>query len=201
MSQLPKTMKSLVLRSRSEPPTIEVVPVPQVTVGSAVVRVLSACVVSYTRDVCDGTRPYPMVLPLVPGTSAIGRVAAVAADATKLKPGDLVFIDAVIRSRDEPTDAFLPGVHSGGSEGSRKLMRDTWRDWTYAEYCRAPLENLTVLNEQRLTKELGYSLSELARIAGLLVPYGGLKDINLQPGQTVIVAPATGPVSQHYSDP
>lgn len=72
-------------------------------------------------------------------------------------------------------------------------MKDVWRDWTYAEYCRAPLESLTRLDEKRLMQDLGYSLGQLTYSASLLVPYGGLRDINLQAGETVIIAPATGP--------
>ena len=39
---------------------------------------------------------------------------------------------------------------------------------------------------------LGLRLEDLAFTSTLVVPYGGLKDIELQPGQTIIVAPATG---------
>lgn len=61
-----------------------------------------------------------------------------------------------------------------------------------------PLENLPLLNETRLTASLasgglGHSIADLASVPSMLVPYGGLKDIELQPGQTVIIAPATGP--------
>lgn len=74
-------------------------------------------------------------------------------------------------------------------------MERVWRDWTWAEYCRAPLENLTWLDEQRLTSRdfLGFNLSKLTYASTLLVPYGGLRDINLQAGETVIISPATGP--------
>jgi hypothetical protein len=53
------------------------------------------------------------------------------------------------------------------------------------------------LDEKRLLGRvedggLGYDLESLQYIATLLVPYGGLRDINLQAGETVIVAPATG---------
>jgi threonine dehydrogenase-like Zn-dependent dehydrogenase len=44
-----------------------------------------------------------------------------------------------------------------------------------------------------LVDDLGYSLGQLTYAAILLVPYGGLRDINLQAGETVICAPATGP--------
>lgn len=135
-------------------------------------------------------------MPLIPGFSAIGRVAAVGADATKLKPGDLVYMDCTTRSRDNPSDVFLAGVVDGYTAGSKRLMKDVWRDWTYAEYCRAPLENLAILDERRLLGSdggLGYAIEDLSFISTLLVPYGGLRDIELQAGQTIIVAPATGP--------
>ncbi|KAK5175363.1 uncharacterized protein LTR77_000502 [Saxophila tyrrhenica] len=194
---LPEKMKALVLRSTHEPPSVETIPTPQPTVGSAIVRVLVANTISYMRDIYNGKRRYPFPTPLVTGTSFIGRVAAVGPDATKIKPGDLVVVDIMIRSRDEPTDAFLAGVIQGFTEGSAKLMRDVYRDWSYAEYCRAPLENLTLLNERRLTGAkqdggLGYSLSQLAVSSAHMVPYGGLRDIGLQAGQTVVIAPATG---------
>lgn len=185
-------MKAVVVRSTDQPPAVEEVPVPQPFHGSGIVQVLAANVISYIRDIYNGKRNYPFPTPLIAGTSAIGRVVAVGPDAVKLKPGDLVFIDCTIWARDSD-DIFLAAISQGFGEGSTKLMRDVWRDWTYAEYCRTPLESLTVLEEERLTKDLGYNLGQLMYCSTLLVPYGGLRDINLQAGETVIVAPATGP--------
>ncbi|KAK0762016.1 hypothetical protein N5P37_004816 [Trichoderma harzianum] len=54
-----------------------------------------------------------------------------------------------------------------------------------------PAENIHVLNEYILTKELGYSFEDLGYISTLAVPFSGLSDISLRPGETVIVAPAT----------
>ncbi|KAK3684500.1 hypothetical protein LTR37_020212 [Vermiconidia calcicola] len=197
-NELPDKMKALVLRSTSEPPAIETVPTPQPTLGSAVVRVLAASTISYMHDIYNGKRNYPFPMPIIPGTSAVGRVVAIGPDATKLKPGDLVFVDCTIRSRDDPADVFLAAIHEGFTPGSAKLMKDVIRDWTYAEYCRVPLESLTVLDEKRLTGSqtdggLGLSIEQLGFVARMLVPYGGLRDIELRAGQTVIVAPATGP--------
>ena len=195
--ELPEMMKALVLKPAASEPTLEIVPTPNPALGSAVVRVLSASVLYYLRDMYLGKRPNSLPKPLVIGTSAIARVVAPAPDATKLRVGDLAFVDIVLRSRDDGTNVFLAGIHEGFSAGSRKLMADAYRDWTYAEYCLAPLENLTLLDERRLLGEpaqggLGYRLEDLNFLTTRLVPYGGLKDIELQPGQTVIVAPATG---------
>ncbi len=46
-NDLPETMKALVLESTDKPPTIETVPIPQPTLGSAIVRVLAANTISY----------------------------------------------------------------------------------------------------------------------------------------------------------
>ena len=195
--ELPPTMKALILKANSSEPSIEIVPTPRPAVGGAVVRILSATVLYCLRDVFVGKRSSYFPRPLVIETFAIARVVAPGPDATMFKLGDLVFIDIVLRSRDIGTDVMLAGIHEGFTAGSRKLMTDGYRDWTYAEYCLALLENLSLLDEQRLLGGVdqvgpGYKLEELNFITTLLVPYGGLKDIELQPGQTVIIAPATG---------
>ncbi|MCJ1484300.1 hypothetical protein MMC06_004468 [Schaereria dolodes] len=195
--ELPKTHRAIVVTSTEEPPTVRSVPTPQPSPGSAVVQILVASVLPYARDVYNGTRKYPFPRPLVIGSSAIGRVAAVGPDATILTPGQLVLFDSFIRGRDDPTVAFLSGVHEGFTEGSRKLMHGEWKDSTYAEYAKVPLENCQILNEKRLLGSvqdggLGYCIEDLLYISTLLVPYGGLHDIDVKSGETVIVTPATG---------
>ena len=126
-NQLPETMRAVVVHSTSQPPTVEQVQVPQPFHGSAVVRVLSASVISYIRDIYNGKRKYPFPTPMIAGASAIGRIAAVGLDAVKLKAGDLVFVECTIRARDSD-DMILGGISQGFGEGSAKLMRDVWRD-------------------------------------------------------------------------
>lgn len=148
-------------------------------------------------EVYSGKRAYPFPTPFVPGTSAIGRVAAVGPDATHLEPGKLVYVDCFIRGRDDTSARMLMGLSEGFGEGTKRLMRGEWRDGTLAEYVKVPLENCFVLDEARLTRGLGeggmgYDLERITYISTLLVPYGGFKDVGLQAGETVIVAPATG---------
>lgn len=76
-------------------------------------------------------------------------------------------------------------------------MAGEWRDSTYAEYTKVPLENCFPLDEKRLLGEIadggfGYKIEDVAYIPRPIVPYGGLVDIRLQPGETIIIAPATG---------
>ncbi|MCJ1241214.1 hypothetical protein MMC14_009218 [Varicellaria rhodocarpa] len=195
--ELPKTHRALILTSRSEPLKVTTLSTPQPTPGSAIVRILVANVISYMREVYDGTRPYTFPTPMVTGTNAIGRVVAVGPDATSLKLGQLVLVDSTIRGRDDPTAIMLSGIIDGDSEGSKKLMQGEWRNSNHAEYAKVPLENCNVLDEKRLLGRiggggLGYSVEDLAYISAMLVPYGGLNDIGVKPGETIIVAPATG---------
>ena len=201
---LPKAHRALVQHVYAEPLHLETIPTPQPTPGSAIIRVLAANVISYMADIYNGRRAYPYPVPLVAGTSAIGRVAALGPDSVSLQLGQLVFVDNVVRGRDDPGAIFLSGIFAGGSEASAKLMSGEWRDSTYAEYVKAPLENCIPLNESLLCGSpsraanagsgggLGYSVERLAYLSALLVPFGGLRDIRLEAGQTVIIAPATG---------
>ncbi|KAE9387310.1 GroES-like protein [Gymnopus androsaceus JB14] len=196
-SQLPETHRALELISTEEPLQVKTFQTPQPGPGNAVVRVLAANVISYSGDIYNGKRQYPFPKPFVPGSNAIGRVAAVGPDATTLTPGQLVLLDCTIRGRDDPSAAILSGIIEGFTEGSRKLMHGEWRNSSYAEYTKFPLENCIPLNEQHLLGSpsaggLGYAAEDLCQISRFLVPYGGLDDIGLKPGETIIVAPATG---------
>jgi threonine dehydrogenase-like Zn-dependent dehydrogenase len=191
-SQLPKTHRALVLPKKGEPLRVEQVPTPVATPGSIVVRVLAAPIVSYIREVYSGARPSYLPTPLVTGTSAIGRVASIGPDASSLKPGDLVYLDVFIGGRDDPNNRILWGVHGGFSEGSRKLMEGEWRDASWAEYAKVPLENCVKLDEEKLLVQMKYTVEQLSFIASALIPYGGLRDVDVRPGETVIIAPATG---------
>jgi NADPH:quinone reductase-like Zn-dependent oxidoreductase len=195
--ELPQTHRALVQHVYAEPLKVETIPTPQPTPGSAIIRVLATPVISYMKNIYNGTRKYSYPTPLVVGTSAIGRVAAVGPDAVHLKPGQLVFFDCTIRARDDPGAIILSGIADGSSEASKKLMAGEWRNSSYQEYMKTPLENTFPLNESLLCGKpegggYGYSLESIAHVCGLLVPFGGLRDVRLEAGETIIIAPATG---------
>lgn len=194
-SKIPQNHRAIILKSVEKDLSgvhLESIATPKVEAGSALVRILSAGVLSYQRDIYDGTRDYPLPKPLVGGYCAVGRVVALGHDAVSLEVGKLVFLDCVIRARDDLDAMILSGISEGVNENSRKLLRDVWRDGLFAEYAKFPLENCVPLDEARLCNELGYTASELTYLGYLLVAFGGLRDIKLEPGETIAICPATG---------
>jgi len=199
---LPITHLALRQHTYAAPPTVERIPIPQLLPGTAVLRVHLATIISYTRAIYDGTRAYQYPVPLTLGSGGIGRVVALGPDATTLKIGYLCFLDVTMHGRDdiggEEGAVFLSAIHHGHTDASKKLMNE-WRDGTYAEFVRWPLENCHILDEQKLfgrvTKGgLGYKMEDLMFIPTMLVSYGGLgpNGIDIKPGETIVVAPATG---------
>ncbi|KAL2816536.1 isopropanol dehydrogenase [Aspergillus granulosus] len=186
------THKALVLHARDKPLVLETVPRPMASTGDAIVRILAADIVPYMNDVLTDKRPYPLSLPMTPGNTAIGRIHEVGPDSVALTPGQLVFCDITIRARDSPSVSILYGIHGGGYPAAQKLMDGVWRNATYAEYTRFPLENLYPLNEELLLGKLGYSISDLCLMPVCLVPFGGLSEVDIKPGEVLIIAPATG---------
>jgi NADPH:quinone reductase-like Zn-dependent oxidoreductase len=91
---LPKTHRALFLTSISVPPEVKTLPTPQPGPGSITARMSVVSVLSYSKEIYNGTRVYPLPFPLVSGTSGIGRIAAIGPDTTALKPGQLVFVDS-----------------------------------------------------------------------------------------------------------
>lgn len=208
MSSPTGTYRALLLTDPSKPLTLEQRPLPSPgpAPGTALLRVLAAPVLSYAAEVFQRGNPrgYTYPLPLVPGpSSCIARVAAAGPDAVRLAPGALVWVDATVTARDDagPGGAVaLQGLFDGFSEASRALVRSggaaeggARRDGAMAEYVIAPLENVHVLDEGALLRGLRCEAADLAFLFWLLVPYGGLRDVGLRVGETVIVAPATGP--------
>ncbi|TVY69892.1 L-threonine 3-dehydrogenase [Fusarium oxysporum f. sp. cubense] len=197
---LPLTQRALRQDERFQPLAVQNIQVPTAIPGSAVLRVLVADIISYSKQIYNGERNYSYPVPITPGSAAIGRVVALGQDAVKLKVGDLCFLDLTLKGRDSDGDMFLGGVNSGFTPGSQKLMADGgFRDGTHAEYVRFPLENVHQLDERRLLGSpdqggFGYEIEDLLYINRMLVPYGGMSPlcVDVKPGETVVVSPATG---------
>lgn len=201
LNTTPKTMASsqaqraLVLSSTDEPLSVKSVPVLAATPGSAVVQVCFANVLSYAGNLYSGKLGYPLVTPSITGSSCIGRITDIGSDATKLKVGQLVLFESFVRGRDDAAEVFLSGTHAGATPGGRKLAEGDWKESSYAEYMKVPLENCHLLDEVVFCdkdKGLGYSLEDLSYLFRLVVPMGGLTEMDIKAGDTIVIAPATG---------
>lgn len=191
-SQLPQNHKAVYLPAKGEPTALVTRQTPRAGPGSAVVRVLSAYVLAYSNEIYSTKRPHRLPTPFVPGAGAVCRVEEVGLDATSISPGQLVLFDITIRARDNPDEFYLSGVLTGMTEVSHKFSQGEFRDSTYAEYARIPLENCLPLDEDRLVRELGYTIEDLTHLIPPMVPFGGLRDVGLRAGETVLISPATG---------
>ena len=180
-------MKAAILHRFGEKLSVEQVPDPVIGTGEVVVDVVAAPVLSYTDEVLSGARKYLLPTPVVPGAGAIGRVRAVGPDATRLQPGDWVFCDPTVRSRDGglTPDITLQGASARG-EGGQKLQR-YFRDGTFAEQVRIPTENAAPIGPIDPA-----DAGRWCAVATLLIAYGGLLAMDFRPGETLLVSGATG---------
>ncbi|WP_199178632.1 alcohol dehydrogenase catalytic domain-containing protein [Acidimangrovimonas sediminis] len=123
---------------------------------------------AYFAEVFSGGRRYPLELPAVPGAGGVGRVVSTGADAVRLHPGDWVYVDTAVRSRDDvlAPKMTLQGLSARG-EGGLRLQRRR-HDGTLAEQVRVPLENAVPLGDLAPGEALKW-----AALGPALVPYGG----------------------------
>ena len=180
-------MKAATLLAFGSPLSIGTVPDPVPGTGEVIVDVVATGILPYTADVFSGARKYPLELPVVPGCGAVGRVRTAGPDATRLLPGDWVFCDPTVRSRDGglAPDITLQGWSSRGEGGLR--LQKHFHNGPFAERMMTPTENavpLGVIDEADAARWCAAGVA--------LVPYGGLLAAGLQAGETLLVSGATG---------
>ena len=112
-------MKAAVLNAFGSPLAIETLPDPRLGTGEVIVDVVASRVLAYANEVLSGERKYLLELPVVPGPGAIGRIRATGPDATRLRPGDWVYCDPTVRSRD---NALSPDIALQGPATPDHLM-------------------------------------------------------------------------------
>jgi NADPH:quinone reductase-like Zn-dependent oxidoreductase len=172
-------------------------PLPTASPGSIVVQVLATYIAPYAKALYAGSKLFfDLPFPLTPGLSSIGRVHATGSDATKLKAGDLVFVDPTVTARDNDSVVILQGHFQGLQPEGKVLMENVWRHGPLQKYMLAPLENCVLLDEPRLCGQLEYTPADLATVFPYLVAAGPLiESAKLQAGETVIIGPASGSYS------
>lgn len=194
MGSTDKSNKALWLETHSKHPTVVQHAIPEAGPGSVVVKVLSTFLPPYTGAIHDGSLSiFNLFLPLVPNPGNVGRIHSVGPDAVSVKAGDLIYTTPWIKGRDDPEVTIIQGHHGGEGPAGAKLMQGEWRDGAMQQYQKVPLENVLKLDETKLCKKQGYSPSELMEIPVHSMAYGALLEAGgLQPGETVIIGPATG---------
>jgi alcohol dehydrogenase len=180
-------MKAAVLKAFGSPLAIETVTDPVLGTGEVIVDVAASRVLAYANEVFSGERKYLLELPVVFGPGAIGRIRSTGPDATRLRPGDWVYCDPTVRSRDNARspDIALQGL-TAGSEAGLALQR-YFHDGAWAEQMRLPTENAVPIS----AIDPG-DAGRWCAMGTLLVPYGGFLAAQLQAGETVLVNGATG---------
>ncbi len=180
-------MKAAVLTALDQPLAIQALPDPEPGPGEAVIDMAAAGVASYTAGVLSGARNYMLELPIVPGPGGVGRVRSVGPDATRLKPGDWVYCDSTIRSRDDvlTPDSILLGW-TARTPAALPLHRH-FHNGAFAQQMRVPLETLSPLGEIDAAEAGRWTV-----LGSLLVPFGGLLAGDLKAGETLLVSGATG---------
>ncbi|RWA03606.1 hypothetical protein EKO27_g11499 [Xylaria grammica] len=200
MASLPSTMRAIV-QTAPGTATVESVPVPKVETGSALVKIEASLVHSNVANVFNASHAmFQLPYPTTPGSFGIGRVVAVGPDATTLREGQFVMVSAFIRSRDDPSVSIIRGVTAGWTPASQHLYKSLAGSGLFAEYVTAPLETIFRLDEARLFGSpeaggLGYIPGELIVLPANAIVFAAMRKIALQPGERVVITPATG----HYS--
>ncbi|WP_338671277.1 zinc-binding dehydrogenase (plasmid) [Pantoea dispersa] len=180
-------MKAAVLTAFGRPLDVKNVPAPVMGTGEVIVDVVAAPVLSYTNEVLSGERKYLLPVPVIPGCGAIGKVRQTGPDSAWLKPGDWVFCDPTVRSRDNALspEIVLQGWSARG-EGGQKIQQ-YHLNGSLAEQIRIPTENAVPIGD--------ISPAEAGRwcaINTLLIAYGGLLSMDLKAGERLLVSGATG---------
>ena len=195
MASTPQEYKALVVESKGNL-SIKDVPFTAPKRGDVVVRVLASYVNPNSQEVLvDGANFLPgSDFPFVWGCQAVGRVEATGGDEVHVKKGDLVVLDNLLRARDIEEVSAIQGLFYKFAPQSKKLM-EMYEDGFYAQYAQVPLENVHVLNENKLFNQYGYKMEDLPQLTRFAVGMGGLNRVQIKPGDTVVIAPSTGKFS------
>ncbi|KAK3196868.1 hypothetical protein K4F52_000212 [Lecanicillium sp. MT-2017a] len=162
-------------------------------IGTVIVQPLYSVIVHYANEIFVNGNPkrYKYPLPIVPGGPCIARILAAPPDAVTMKAGQLAFVEMTHRARDDASTKILRGFYEGATDETRRFMRGEWQNGSWATVTNAMVESVHPLDEEALLGRLGYK-EELGSISTLAVAFGGLSDVNVKAGETVLVAPATG---------
>jgi alcohol dehydrogenase len=168
-------------------------PTPKPAADGIVLRMEAVPMLSYLRQVLDGSLGYDTPpRPFTPGTNGIGVIEAVGAAVYHLAPGQRVVLNPHLVANERVAEAAhiliaLTGMPSS-SPSSTKALKEAWPDGTCAEMAHMPAAAATPLPASLTT----VPAAKLAAIGKFAVPYGGFLRMGLQAGETVVVNGASG---------
>ena len=173
-----KMMKAAVVHAFGEPLRIEEVPVPEVTPGQVLVKVIASGVCHTDLHAADGDWPVKPTLPFIPGHEGVGYVAAVGAGVKGIKEGDRVGVPW-LHTACGHCEHCITGWETLCDE---QQMTGYTVNGGYAEYVLADPGYVG-----HLPDNVGFGESAPVLCAGVTV-YKGLKVLDCKPGDWVAIS-------------
>jgi alcohol dehydrogenase len=167
----------------------EELPIPKPREGGVTIRMRASPVLTYMGDVLAGKLPayvFPDTV-FTPGTNGAGEIAEVGRGVYGMQRGDQVVLNPHYIANEmgaEPAQILIGLTRI--SPDSAPVQGD-WPDGTFAEYAHMPAAVLT-----KVPADCKLPPSRLATFGKFAVPFGGLHDIGVGPGDTLIVVGASG---------
>ncbi|ESX01752.1 hypothetical protein KL918_004719 [Ogataea parapolymorpha] len=187
---LPKYQKAVVVEKYGASLALKELPVPEVAPGQVLVKVEASIVSGELKARVERPKNPLFCLPepFVIGTSAVGRVI----ESDTFKKGQLVYLDPTVWSRDSTEHYVVKSVADGPTPESKALSAQEYKRNGYmSEYTLVDIENCYPINEEAIS----FDTDIIPGLTFPLVAYGGFRGIDLKPGETVAIGPATGKFS------
>lgn len=172
------TMKAAVVTAFNQPLEIQEVPIPKVSAGKVLVKVIATGVCHTDLHAMHGDWPIKPTVPFIPGHEGVGEVVEVGEGITHLKVGDKVGIPWLYSAC-----GHCDHCYAGWETLCKKQQNSGYSvNGSFAEYCLADGDYVGVIPE-------GVDLFEIAPIlcAGVTV-YKGLKMTEAKTGDWVAIS-------------
>jgi alcohol dehydrogenase len=169
--------------------TFEEHPVPEPRDGGVTLRMRATPVLTYMADVVAGklaAYQFP-AQPFTPGTNGYAEVLAVGRGVYGLRAGDGVVLNPHFVANETARDPAQILIGLTRISPDSVPMQADWPDGSFAEVAHMPAAVLT-----KVPADSGLPPARLATLGKFAVPYGGLDDIAVGPGDTLIVVGASG---------
>lgn len=172
------TMKAAIVTAFNQPLEIQEVPIPKVSAGKVLVKVIATGVCHTDLHAMRGDWPIKPTVPFIPGHEGVGEVVEVGEGITHLKVGDKVGIPWLYSAC-----GHCDHCYAGWETLCKKQQNSGYSvNGSFAEYCLADGDYVGVIPE-------GVDLFEIAPIlcAGVTV-YKGLKMTEAKTGDWVAIS-------------